>query len=723
MSPRKAARCAGALVAAGALSLVLATASGLRPLPEHLPPSQADVRKARIVDRSGVPLTVTYANDWNVHDRVPLSDVPALLQSALIQAEDKRFHRHAGIDWMARAHALWQNLLARRAVRGASTISEQVVRMLHPRPRTLWTRWLEGWEAMRLEARFSKAAILEFYLNQVPYADRRRGVAQAARHYFDRDLSTLDAREMLALAVLVRSPSRLDLYDDPQALEPRLRRLAQRMRAAGALDARRYASVMTPGFELRRPPAAGPVRHFAEHLYRTLHRERIARTRIVTTLDAHLQARVHGVLAQWRETLASRGVHNAAALVADHRTAEVLAWVNAHAPGAGSAYDAVTVPRQPGSTLKPFVYAAALERGWTAATLIDDAPLREAVGRGQHRYRNYSRSHYGRVRVRDALGNSLNIPAVRAAQFVTPRRVLRHLRRLGFDSLGQHPDFYGDGLALGNGEVTLLELAGAYAALANGGVYRPLSVVRDAPPDRPVRVFARGVAQIIGNILADADARRLEFGSGGSMRFPVETAIKTGTSSDYRDAWAIAFNHRYTVGVWMGNLDGRPMHGITGARGPVPAVRAIIAELNRLTPPRPLPFGEDLVRVDICRKTGLPAAGECPSQPEWFVPGTVPSRVAPQPPRPAPRMRQPSWDLQLAMDPRIPDARERFALEVQDLPRGARVSWFVDGKRIGVTHSGTYLWALRRGRHRAWARIETGEGAVLDTARVPFVVR
>lgn len=705
----------------GIAVLAVATTLSLRPLPPELPPHRDDLRKAQLTDRHGVPLTITYENDWNIHERAPLVEIPLLLQQAFIEAEDRRFPVHRGVDWQARLAAVWQNARAMRAVRGASTISEQVVRMLHPRPRTVWSRWLEGWEAMRLEARFSKADILEFYLNQVPYSGQRRGVAQAARHYFDRDLSTLAPQEMLALAVLVRSPSRFDLYADPARLRPQLHRLAGRMRDIGVIDGNAHQYLLLAEFELKRPSLPVPIRHFAEHLFPRLPESARQQVRIATTLDARLQSQVHAILDQWRQSLAGQGVRNAAALVADHRTGEILAWANAHAPGEGSAYDAATLPRQAGSTLKPLLYALTLERGWTAATLIDDNPLSEAVGQGQHAYQNYSRSHYGPVRLRDALGNSLNIPAVRAAQFVGPGEFLAQLRALGFHSLRQHPDYYGDGLALGNGEITLLELTTAFAALANDGNYRPLRVLRDAPGSAPQPVLSRAASHIIANILADPDARRLEFGAGGIMRFPVETAIKTGTSSDYRDAWVAAFNHRFTVGVWMGNLDGSPMQEITGSRGPVPVARAIFAELNRRTPSAPLPMDPSLVQVVICRDTGLAATDDCPSRPEWFAPEQLPQPSIAATAQPAPlRIQQPSWDLQLALDPRLPADRQYYAFQLSATPSNGRIDWLVNGERAG---SGSqYLWRLQRGQHKVQARISTDDGRVQQTAEVPFQV-
>ena len=219
-------------------------------------------------------------------------------------------------------------------------------------------------------------------------------------------------------------------------------------------------------------------------------------------------------------------------LAVDHQKNEIVAWVNGGSLDEvqDSWIDAVVTPRQPGSTLKPFLYALALEKGWTAATLVADLPLDAPVGRGLHTYHNYSRTHYGPLPLRHALGNSLNTPAVRTLQFVEVKNFLECLQSLGIHSLYRHPDYYGEGLALGNGEITLLELVHAYTALADRGVYRPLKTIMEdeTRTHNEARVFFPETASLIGNILSDPNARTLEFGQGSLLRFPVQTAVKTG---------------------------------------------------------------------------------------------------------------------------------------------------------------------------------------------------
>lgn len=679
--------CAG-MTASAVVVLLTATVLAQRALPERLVPPQ-DARRPPVLDRHGSPLQLVHDGGWNLAEQVNLADVPPLLVAAVIGAEDRRFDTHAGIDWRGRAAALWQNLRAGRVVRGASTISEQVVRLLHPRERTLWSRWIEGWEAMRLERRFSKAEILEFYLNQVPYGANRRGVRPAAQYYFGRSLETLGPREMLALAVLLRAPSRL--ARDAEALDAGIGRLAQHLRSHPALA--EGAGWQPAPLRLARQSTPLAAAHVVDHLRQLVP----GGGPVHSSLDAALQADAERFLRERLHDLQREGARNGAALVVDLDGNRIRAWAvvdAAHPQTVG--IDAVRVPRQPGSTLKPLLYATAFERGWSPATRIDDAPLAERVNGGLHAYRNYSRVHYGPVTVAEALGNSLNIPAVKALQFVGAEHFLGVLRRLGITGLDRHPRFYGDGLALGNGEVTLYELVQAYTALAREGRFRPLTlleqpraVVRDAV------VFSAAAARATSAVLSDPAMRLLEFGDGGLLRFAARTAVKTGTSSDYRDAWTLAYDGRHVVGVWIGNLSGRETEGVSGARGPALLARSLLARLGETVP----------VRAES------PGAGAS---------SAIDVAAAPEPAQPT--LRQPYDGLQLALDPRIPDELERFDFELAWSGTPTRVRWYVDGDLVGEGIEPRWSWPLRRGQHRLHAVVESGETEPLQTAAVGFVV-
>jgi penicillin-binding protein 1C len=329
--------------------------------------------------------------------------------------------------------------------------------------------------------------------------------------------------------------------------------------------------------------------------------------------------------------------------------------------------------------------------------------------------------------VREALGNSLNIPAVRAIQFVGVDNFLDCLHALEIRSLQQHPDYYGDGLALGNGEITLLELVRAYTALARQGIYRPLAYLMTNESRQPEarRIFSAETASLIGNILSDPAARRLEFGYGSLLRFPVQTAVKTGTSSDYRDAWAVGFNHRFTVGVWIGNLDHQATDGVTGSNGPALILRSVFAELNRHQDTRPLYLSPRLVKADICRENGLPADGYCASLSEWFVPGTEPqTEASPSGDAKTVYLQHPTQGMQLALDPRIPEDRQAFVFKLANLPESTPVDWYVDQRLVASTSTGEYLWTLQRGIHSVSARIwSDGSAQNQVTPEVSFMVK
>ncbi|MFZ0943620.1 MAG: transglycosylase domain-containing protein [Syntrophobacteraceae bacterium] len=753
----------------------LKTARDLQPVPATLLFGDSGVRKPQLVDRIGNPLSISYQNRWSVQT-VPLREIPALLENAFIESEDRRFPSHNGVDWRARVHALAQNLRAMKGIRGASTITEQVVRMLHPRPRTVWSRWLEGIEAARLEKRFSKSEILEFYLNQVPYGHQRRGVVEAARFYFDRDPATLNVKESLALAILVRAPSGLDPRRGRRSIERRLSKLAAHMRDKALLSEAEYRSALSEGFEFAHSKRVIEAPQFVHYVFDTAGAEVLNSNGTVTTsLDGRVQQKVRQILWNRLQALGSSDVGDGAALVVDNRTGEVLAWVS-ESISAGESQgwvDAVTVRRQPGSTLKPFLYALAMEMGWTAATLIEDSPLSEAAGSGLHSFHNYSRTYYGPLRLRVALGNSLNTPAVRTIQFTGTERFLQWLRSLGISGLNRSADFYGHGLALGDGEVSLFELVQAYSALARHGAFRPLRTLseRRLPSDEIRPVIGASTAAIIADILSDPQARRLEFGEGHLLRFPVQTAVKTGTSSDHRDCWAVGFTEGYTAGVWMGNLDHRPTRGVTGAIGPALVLRGIFAELNRDAETAPFPSCSGLQSVSICAVSGMLAGPDCPRMDEKFEPGKVPVELCslhsiqaanidvgpesvPASPAssiisssltPAPgleiagpglagsrhpvsgiQLLQPTPGLQIAMDPRIPAELQAFAFRISKNIKPARVQWVLNGKPAGETGKDEhqFLWPLSRGEYIVRARVwRGGESEPVETPEVAFVVK
>lgn len=263
-------------------------------------------------------------------------------------------------------------------------------------------------------------------------------------------------------------------------------------------------------------------------------------------------------------------------LVIERATGNILTWVVESSDKDTAAVNAVLAPRQPASAQKPLLYALALTKGMTAATEIKDAPFSRAVGSGVHHFKNYSRTYYGDVTLRQALGNSLNIPALKTIEFVGIKTYFDFLRQIGFSHFEKNADFYREGLALGNAEVTLPELSRAYLMLANGGILKPLRAFKGQECETEKRVLPETAATLIGNILSDPLARQLEFGADSILNFPVQTAVKTGTSTDYRDAWAMGYNADFVAGVWLGNLTYEPMLDVTGASGPALLLRSVL---------------------------------------------------------------------------------------------------------------------------------------------------
>ena len=708
--------CACGLATATWMSLADASALRLQVVSSH----------QVLTDRDGHPLAED-ASQWNVQDQLPLYEIPRRLQQAVLTAEDRRFYNHHGVDWIARAHAVWQGVRAGRNVRGASTITEQVVRMLVPRPRSLWSKWVEGFDAKRFEHMATKTDILEFYLNQVPYASKRRGVVSAAHFYFNRDPDTLDGREMLALAILPRAPSGLDPYKNgARFLDKRSVHLANEMRRQGLLDGDEWENIIDTPLELERAKQDAAIGHFRNYVEQQLKNTGGASKsqNVRTTLDGGLMQFTQALVDQRMTMLKGKRVNNAAALIADRRTGEILAWVVAGAsPNTttpGRYLDAVLIPRQPGSALKPFLYAASFDAGWSPGTRITDAPLTEAVGTGMHQFNNYSHQFYGEVSVRQALGNSLNIPAIHAVNFVGPDHYLELLHRFGFSSLTRTAGFYGDGLALGNGEVSLLEMVRGYMALANQGVAKPLVALRenDLYKEKSRQVVSAQAASMVSNILSDPWARSLEFGRYSLLDLPIQTAVKTGTSTDYRDAWALGYDSRYVVGIWMGNLDQSPTDGVTGSTGPALVLRGLFAYLNRDQNSSKLALDSEL----FLQENPMFPCRDC-DQVFDLKSASSKTQSSDEDSSAAPFIQQPSENLRLAFDPRLPADKQSFRFVLGSVTPDDKVTWVVNDEVIGTTLGGDFQWPVKRGQYVLDAEVTRADGEYVALGPVNFTVR
>jgi penicillin-binding protein 1C len=429
------------------------------------------------------------------------------------------------------------------------------------------------------------------------------------------------------------------------------------------------------------------------------------RLRVETTLDAGVQRMAAEVLESQLHALAGRNARDAAVLVVENASGDVLAWIGSSGPDASAPQvDGVRARRQAGSSLKPFLYARALDRRLvTAATRLDDAPLDVATPAGSWRPENYDRGFRGPLPVREALAGSRNVPAVRLLQLVGVDDFVATLRALGFTGL-RDADFYGDSLALGSADVTLFELAGAWRALARGGVWAPLRVEPGAPVGAERRVLSREAAFVVLDVLSDRASRAASFGLESPLASRGWSAAKTGTSVDMRDNWCVGATPRFTVAVWVGNASGEPMWDVSGVDGAAPAWQELVQALERDAAAAPPPPPPGLVR----------AGGE------WFLAGSEPAPLAAgaaaAPAAREGRIAAPQHGAKLALDPDIPDARERVLLEAS--PRNAALWLRLDGRPLGRADA-PVLWAPARGRHALALVAE--DGAVVD--EIAFEVR
>jgi len=681
-----------------ATSLAIATWLSLMPLPAALTPTNSAVAQ-QVLAADGTPLNRSFTGDLNTTATLSMWQIPTLIRTAFRISEDRYFWQHGGADWTARLAALWGNLRAGHIVRGASTIGEQTARIIEPRPRSYWSHWMAGFDASRLLHRFGHAAVFEFYLNQVPYEAQRRGVVAAAHYYFGREPAALDPAEQVALAVLVRSPGHYDPRRHPRALRRAIDELAGRMQMQGAIGKADLLAIqhapITPG---RTPLSvqAGAFVVYAKQRARVLGLDAPV---VRSTLDPGLQTYVQQVLRRQLTALAQRGASNAAALVVNNQTGAVLAWAVEPA-GNGLGFDPVIVPRQPGSTLKPFIYGLAMERlGWQPDHVIQDTPLAESVNEGVHRYRNYSGRHYGRVSLRYALANSLNIPAVRTAQAVGVPPIVGLLQRLGFTGLDKSADHYGPAIVLGDGAVPLFDLVQGYASLARRGQFLPLHVLDGEPPVNPIPVLSPEVTSVLASILSDPNARSAEFGANSILDLPYPTAVKTGTSSDYRDTWTVGFDNHYTVGVWMGRLQGGSTDHLTGSSGPAPVFRQIFAHLRSVAPYAGLWQSPQLQEVSTCEWIGPPP---CVQRMEWRLPWHAAAPGA----RQRIAIAQPVEGEILAIDPRVSRARQRLQLRLDTGEAVVlKVQWRIDSKAVASSEVDTAMWTLTRGHHQIEATV------------------
>ena len=747
------------------------------PLPPDFLASSSRVIEYR--DRSFAHVFLSVDEKWRIATTV--DDVDPRYLEALIRLEDRRFRSHGGVDMLAIVRAGWTNLTRGHIVSGASTITMQLVRVREPRPRTLGSKLIEVYRAWQVEARFRKDEILGLYLTYVPYGRNIEGIEAASLAYFGHRPRRLSPDEIATLLAVPQNPSRR--YPSPSN-RARLRRarddLAARLTTAdpgsGIGEGGASRSWLAPSRdgravleEVRRARVVARLLPFPRHALHASYwlRRRDPAQRVETTLDRGIQKTAQTIMQHAASRLSDLGIHNGAAVVVDHATAEVRGlvgnfdfWDARHAgqiPGFARA-------RSPGSALKPFLYALAIDRGQVLPEhRVPDVPQRF----GTYAPKNYDGRFSGLVRLEDALARSLNVPFVDMLADLGIEAFIGHLETWGVQSLVDDPGFYGLSAAIGGLEMTPLELAGLYTILARNGRYRGLRVQPGPTDERPA--FAPGTAYLTQRALRLRD--RPDFPSRYRWSgVPPQVHWKTGTSYGHRDAWAAGSDDRFTVVVWLGNFDNTPSRHLVGADAAGPIMFDMLEALSTGRPPvPPPPPPTDLSRIEVCRFSGRRPTRACPHRDHvWALtqhaptascayhrvvdvdlqtglalrPGCrqgrpfqtrsflqLPAKVRrwldahrrdlPAPPswadgcapstsdHAAPAITSPAVGQVALLIPGVPADRQEIPLEAES--RSARLSWFIDGRFLGTVKAGAPLWwPPAPGTHEVVVVDETG---------------
>ena len=662
----------------------------------------------------------------------PLDQISPALIDAVLASEDKRFFEHGGVDLRAAASAAINNLRGGTTLRGASSISMQVAAMMDKSltrasdGRTVQQKLDQAQAAWALERTWSKQQILETYLNTLFFRGEIQGVGAAAEYLFGKSPHGLNATESALLAALIRGPQASRAIVERRACE-----VLKGLDAKGDCATLAYSIDRWSSTSSLRSDAESIAPHVAKYL---------PALAAMSTLDRELQLATRDAIAKHLPQISGRNAHDAAVVVIDNATGEVLAYVGSSGRlSEAGEVDAARAPRQAGSTLKPFIYGLGIETNlFTAATLLDDAPFSVDVGGGAYTPQNYAHEYVGPVSVRTALASSLNVPAIRALTLVGVAPAHALLRRAGLTTLVDDPEHYGFSLALGSADVSLLELTNAYRAIANGGQWTAASfacgsgstamVPCKSPanrggtaPTKTVRLFSETTAWLVSDMLADRGARYVTFGFDNPLALSHWAAVKTGTSKDMRDNWTIGFNTRVTVGVWVGNASGAPMHNVTGITGAGPIWADVMeAAAARFGVSRPATAPATLVKRRVIFSDRLEA-----SRDEWFARGTEPNFnggntamqvAARETSGSGARILSPTDGTIIALDPDIPMKNQRVALKSGDVAQAG--CWEVNGESLGCTEVNGF-WSPSAGNFTIRLLDKSGE----ERDRVTLTVR
>jgi penicillin-binding protein 1C len=722
------------LVACTIIGLVIAiTTIWWLPIPSEL--QKPATGTLTLLDSRGREIAELASPEARTQFPITLEKMGPWLPRVTVALEDRRFYQHRGIDWHAVAAACTRNLRSGHLVSGASTVTQQLVKLATGREQRSWGRKLyEAVIAWKLERRWSKERILAEYLNRSSYGNRRIGPEAAARAYFDKPARDLTLSEAIFLAGLPQAPTRFNPWHHTEEASRKYTRSLARLLELGFITIDQQ-SLLAEAPKITRvdPPRLAP--HFVDAV---VARNPALRGAVRTTLDLDVQITIDRMVRSHLSALNRHDITQAAVVVIENATGAIRAMVGSE-NYAVSQINGATQPRSCGSTLKPFIYLDAIDkRLLTAGSLLPDTPDAIRDEYADYDPQNYNLRYLGPVRLREALGCSLNVPAVFALSRLGARPAFYQLQKWSFDFPQGLAD-YGAGFVLGNAETRLVDLAAAYAGLARGGTAMRAKFL--AAEHQPLtRIASREATAIITDILCDNDARQKSFGTRSPLAFEQRVAAKTGTSSGFRDTWTVGFDKEHTVAVWAGNFDGRPMRDTFAVRAATPLWAAVMQELLRRDHPLDPPVeNENLARREICRATGLVPSRFSPGQlRELFLTGTEPredsrdyfasdgklllpdaysrwcasrDNTVGAHVRSDFRITNPPPNVHYEIDPVLPASQQMVELTAAV---AGDVEWFVNNERIVPQKDSRFFWQLVPGEWnvRAVSRIGSAEETI-----------
>ena len=601
---------------------------------------------SQIFDRNGLLLYSLYANQNR--EPIQLSEVPLYLRQATIAVEDKNFYHHPGFDLRSIIRAFISTVLFGH-LQGGSTLTQQLVKnVLLSSERTLPRKVKELILTIQIEKKYTKDEILQMYLNEAPYGGQAWGIKAAAQQYFGKDVKNLNLAEAAALAGLPQSPTRYS--QNLKLLKGRQKHVLQRMVEDGYITQRQADEAYRQSLNFRMRGNVIRAPHFVMYVRSLLAKkygeERVltAGFKVKTSLDYQFQRFAQKTVRQEIEKVKKLNITNGGVVVMKPTDGEVLAMVGSYdyfSQDYDGQYNVTLALRQPGSAIKPVTYATAFIQGMYPSKLVVDAPT-TFVSQGGKDYEpvNYDGKFHGPVSFRKALGNSLNIPAVKVLAMVGIKNMLTTANDLGLTTLAptsKNLKRFGLAVTLGGGEIRLLDLSAAYSSFANGGYkVKPVAILEITDvsnqlidkfePSQPSRILPKGVAFLINSILSDNKARLLTFGPRSSIYISDrQVAVKTGTTNDKRDNWTIGWTPNILVGVWVGNNDNSPMKRLaSGITGAAPIWRKIILKAFEKLPKVEFQKPDNIVETEVDDISGYPAHDGFPSHKDYFIQGSQP---------------------------------------------------------------------------------------------------